>query len=581
MFSKVKIFLLPAITIFSLLLGVFLKQNYLFLIPLLIGIGKFFESSYEKIKERKFSLDYIALTALLLSLYLKEFLAGGIIGIMYILSSSLEEYGSQKAEKTLKSLKESFPKKCQLKDGSFKNITQIKEGEIIIIKSNEIIPLDGYLLSDFAIINEANLTGESLPKNYRKGDFLKSGLINIGPAIEIEVLGDFNTSYYQKIIKLVEDIKKESSPFIRLAEKVNIPFTIITFLLSALAWIVFKDFQRVLAVLVIATPCPLLIAVPLSFIGGINKSAGKNIIIKKLLTIEILNKMKIILFDKTGTLTLGEVVLKDYQIKGDKDEKEVFKIAGSLESHSIHPLARSLTKIAKEKVDNFYHVEDFEEKIGEGIYGKINNKTYWLKKTKEKVEGIGVDLFEDGKLIARFIFDDILKDDALKVLKDLSKEYKVAIVSGDRKENVLRSLKNITEEENIEIYSDLSPEEKIRIVKEYQKKGIVGIVGDGINDAPALAVSDVGIVFSGTENSASIEAADIVLLSHELEKIKEVIEISKNSFKIAKESLFLGVGLSCLGMIFAFLGFIPPVYGAIIQEIIDLFVILNSLRSTF
>lgn len=578
-----KYYILPFLSLILILLGWLTRKNIFYLVPLFLGIFNFLKESYEKIKEKKFSLDYIAFLALTLSLYLKEYFAGAIIGLMYLGSTTLENYGSEKAEKNLKKLIESFPKVCQTKDGRILPLNQVKENEIIIIKNNEIVPLDGHLVSSEAVFNEANLTGESMPKIYKKGDFVKSGVINIGPTIEIKVEGDFSTSSYQKILKLVEEAKKEPAPFVRLAEKFNIVFTLITFALAIGAWLIFKDSQRVLAVLVIATPCPLLIAVPLSFIGGISRATKNNIIVKKTISFEILEKINFIFFDKTGTLTLGESKLKKIEIqKPEYDEDYILKIAGSLEQHSIHPLAKAVVNYAQKRVSEFLPVEDFKEQLGEGIRGKINGKLYHLVKSQKKVEGIGVDLWEEENLIATLIFDDPLKEDAKKVLKELSVNYNLGILSGDRKENVLRYFGQDFPEEKLKIFAECLPDEKLKIVKDFKNKGFkVALVGDGINDAPAMAIADVGIVFSGTENSATIEAADIAILSPQVSKIKEILDIAKNSVKIARQSLFVGIGLSFLGMIFAFFGFIPPVIGAILQEIIDLVVIVNSLRSSF
>jgi len=580
---KDKNFRIPLLNGFLTLVGLFFKFDYIFLIPLFWGIYKFFEESYEKIKEGKYSLDYLAFLSLFFSFIFKKYLVGAIIGVMYLTSTFLEEFGVRKAEKSLKDLIENFPKECVLKNGEIKKIQDVKIGEIILVRSNEIIPLDGYLLNDVAILNEANLTGEYLPREFKKGDFVKSGIINVGQTIELEVANDFSSSNYQKILNLIKEAKNKSPDFVRLTEKLNLPFTILTLILTFLAWFLFKDQNRVLAILAIATPCPLLIASPISFIGGINKGVKKNIIFKKPYLMEIFNKIKVIFFDKTGTLTLGNVFIKEFLIfKKDKDEKEILKIVGSLEMHSIHPIAKSIVNFVKQKVDEFYHVSEFKEIIGEGIYGKINNNLYEIKKSKEKVDGIGIDVFENGEILARFILDDILKDGAINVLKEFSKNYVLAIVTGDREENVKRFFKDILNDLSIEIFSDCTPERKFELVNEFRKKyGYIAVVGDGVNDAPALALADIGIVFSGTENSAALDAADIVILSHDINNVFAAFEISKNSYKIAKQSVILGIGLSILGMIFAFLGFIKPELAAFIQEAIDFFVIFNALRATF
>jgi len=576
-------FRIPLLNLFFLILGLVLENDYLFWIPLLWGIYKFLEESYEKIKEKNYSLDYLAFLSLLFSLIFKRYLVGGIIGVMYLTSTALEEFGITKAENAIKDLINNFPKECILKDGRIKKIQEVKKGEVILIRSKEVVPLDGYLLNEGAILNEINLTGEAFPVEFKKGDFIKSGVINLGQTIEIEVSNEFESSNYQKIFNLVKEAKNQAPNFVRFTEKLNFPFTILTLILAASAWFLLKNPDRVLAILAIATPCPLLIAAPISFIGSISKGIKNNIIIKKPVLMETFGKIKVILFDKTGTLTLGNIFIKEFKLFKEVDKNEVLRIIGSLEMHSIHPIAKSITNFTKQFVSEFYYVDDFKEKIGEGICGKIKGNFYEIKKSSEKVDGIGIDIFENGEILARFVLDDVLKDDAIDILKIFNKDYILAIVTGDREENVKRFLRNISVDNlNIKVFSDCSPEMKFELVKEFKKKyGYVAVVGDGINDAPALALADIGIVFSGTENSAALEVADVVILSHEVRKVFDVFEISKRSYKIAKQSVFIGMGLSLIGMLFAFFGFITPELAAFIQEIIDFLVIFNALRSTF
>jgi len=334
-------------------------------------------------------------------------------------------------------------------------------------------------------------------------------------------------------------------------------------------------------VLVIATPCPLLIAAPISMIGGLNKAARLGIIIKKPVVIELLQRVKTIFFDKTGTLTMGEPALKEILILEEEfDENKVISIAAALEFHSIHPIAKSLVKEKERRNLPTLQATEVQEKIGEGIAGTVTEKRYSIKKGRSDAEsGIHIELWEGDKPISRFVFDDQLKSNVTELfdyLKD--KKFHFGILTGDKMENA----KRIFSAFDIPIYAGSLPEKKIEVVKSFQNKDSrVALVGDGLNDAPAFALADVGIVFSGTENSASIEAADIAILTHDVRLIKEVIEISRNSYRVALQSILAGVGLSFVGMVFAFFGFIPPIGGAVLQEGIDILVIFNSLRATY
>ncbi|MBI2463022.1 MAG: cadmium-translocating P-type ATPase [Candidatus Spechtbacteria bacterium] len=578
-------FFLPSILLAITAAGFFLQLSQLLLAALVIGLAKLVLESFYKIREGHFALDYVALLAMATSLALSEFLAGAIIGFMYAFGSALEDYGYAQAQKTLKALIDQIPKTCLIKGADEKvapkNIQDVNDGEIILVRKNELIPLDGFLVSHEAVINEANLTGEIEPKAYGKNDFLKSGFINVGNTLEMKVVGDFAHSTYQRIVQIVEESKKQPANLVRLAERFNVIFTLITLVFAGGALLFFNDWTRVLAVLVIATPCPLLIAAPVSFLGGLNKGARREIIFKKPIIIELLRSVRTVFFDKTGTLTLGEPKLQKIIIHDSAlDENIVIELASAIEFHSIHPLARSFIQERERRELRALIALNVDESIGKGISGEIDNKRYSLKKSsKLNAGGITIDFFSDDNHAATFIFDDALKDDAAELFSYFrDRGYYVAMLTGDKKENADRLFGRF----NIPIYAECSPEEKSRIVREHQGRGQkVALVGDGLNDAPALAIADAGIVFSGTENSASIEAADVAILSHEAGRVSEAFEIARSSYGVALQSIVGGIGLSTIGMVLAFFGYIPPVTGAILQEVIDVVVIVNSLRSTY
>jgi heavy metal translocating P-type ATPase len=503
---------------------------------------------------------------------------------MVVVSVALEKYGTARAEKTLRGLFENIPKMALIVTDAGTHevaLPAIRKGDILLVRQNEMLAFDGYLLSDRVLLNEANLTGEMEPVVYAATAVLKSGAVNVGGPFKLRVLGDFEHSSYRKILSLVKEGKSHPSPVVRLAERSNIIFTFFGLALALGAYFLFGDWQRFLAVLVIATPCPLLIAAPISFIGGLNKAARKNIIIKSPFVLELLAKTKLFFFDKTGTLTLGEPHLKRIEIfDGAFSREKALSIAAALEQHSFHPIAKAMVEEHRLSDGETLIAQDVEEKIGEGIFGRVGKKRYSIVQAKKNTsDGIAVDLVADRKVIARFLFDDRLKQDVGNMFDYLREHgYALGILTGDRKINAERLFGKF----RLPIYAECRPERKTELIERYQREGyLVGMVGDGMNDAPALALADIGIVFSGTENSASIEAADVAIFGRDAWLIRDAIHIGRRSYHVALQSIFIGIGLSVIGMLFAFFGLISPLSGAILQEVIDAVVIVNALRSTY
>ncbi len=581
-------FYLPSFVFLLTIAGFATGLRSLFFIAA-IGIGLFVlvHNSVKKMWQRQYSLDYIAILAMVVSLATNELIAGAVVSIMILVSEALEAYSSREAEAALKNFVEKIPKACQVKtdSGTFetRGIRDIKEGDIIFIRPEEIVPLDGYLASEHALMNEANLTGELEPQEYQKGRLVKSGLINLGSSVELRVVGDFSHSTYQKIVGLVQEAKAHPARTVRLAERYNYGFTAITLLLAAGAYLFSHQWSNLLGVLVMATPCPLLIAAPVSFLGGLNKASRKNIVVKKPAALETLSEITTIFFDKTGTLTLGEPRLREVRdLAQGFSEEAIIAAAAAIELHSLHPLAKAVVQARAARglseAMASYAATDVIEKIGDGITGTVNGTVFHIEKSRgtRAADGIAVDVYAGAALAGRLIFDDQIKGGTAKLLEQLKKYYKVAILTGDSEENAERLFGDL----GVTIHAHCLPEDKFAIVKAAQAGGgKVMMVGDGLNDAPALALADVGVVFSGTENSASIEAASVAILSHDIERVRSILLIANDSTRIAKESIIWGIGLSVVGMMFAALGYIPPVTGAILQECIDVAVIFNALRA--
>ncbi|MCR4325912.1 MAG: heavy metal translocating P-type ATPase [Patescibacteria group bacterium] len=580
-----KEFRLPIFVLLCLVAGGALYASplggYIWIVGIIAGVVKILWDSAGKIRRGEYSLDYIAFLAMVVSLVAEQYLAGAVVALMITGGEALDEYASARAESALRGLAERIPKTCTVKLASGatseKPIQDVREGEVIVIRPNELIPLDGTLRSDEALLNEANLTGEAIPVSFHRGSFIKSGGVNVGETMMLEVQGTFESSTYMKIVHLVDEAKEHQAPVVRLAERVNFPFTAIALILAGGAYAYSGELWRALAVLVIATPCPLIIAAPVAFIGGLSRAARRNIIVKRPATLEELTRVKKIFFDKTGTLTLGEPRLTAIKPTATaRNENELLAIASAIEFHSIHPLARAILTARTKRSAPMLEATGVVETIGKGIAGDVGGSRFTIKKAAG-ANGLVLSLSEGENEIARMSFEDEIKENVGELFQTFARDrIATEILTGDRRENAERIFSHL----DVIVRADLSPESKFAIVDEAkQKGGVVAMVGDGLNDAPALAEASVGIVFSGTENSAAIDAADAVILGRDVGLISELFETARRSMRVARQSIWGGVALSTIGMLFAAFGFVPPVAGALIQEVIDIAVILNSLRA--
>lgn len=551
----------------------------------LLGSFQLFQESFYSILKKHFALDYIAILAITISLFTGEYLVALILALMIASGHNLESYAAKKARESLTKLTERIPDKVILweKDhpGLESRVKEIKKGVEIFIKKGEVIPLDGNLLSPSAFLDESSLTGESQFAEKIEGDKVFSGTINMGSPIAIKITKTEENSTYNKIIELVKRAQEEKSPLVRLANKYSGYFTVITLTIAGFA-LVISDFNltRVLAVLVIATPCPLIIATPVALLGGVNAAAKRRIIVKRLASIELLSRINMLVFDKTGTITIGKPKLKNLQIvsKG-LDQKRVLAIAAAIERNSLHPLAKAVVNFAKNAKAKTLHAKDIEEIVGRGISGVVEGEKYTLAKL-EQDQGMSIALSSKGKDLAVFEFEDEIKKDSLNVIRYFNNQrIDLLILTGDKKEEAEKLVQKLGG--GLDFKAEYKPEDKLAEVNKLKGQGkVIAMVGDGINDAPALAAADVGIVFSNEEQTAASEAADVVLLGGEFSSIGTTYSIAKKTIKIAMQSILGGIGLSLVGMVFAAFGFIPPILGAGLQEVIDVAVIINAIRAS-
>jgi heavy metal translocating P-type ATPase len=578
--------ILVSILVYLLIEGLgfdFIARWFIFSIVIL-GSLRLFVNSFKDLFKGKFALDYIALLAITVSLITGQFLVGAIIVLMLTGGQTLEDYGVAQARRSLTALANRIPNEVLLwKDGRASDKTKIElveVGQEILIRRGEVIPLDGILVSESGMADESSLTGEPYEIDKLSGDQIRSGTVNIGDLMIVKVTKAEKDSTYRKIVDMVKAASEEKAPLVRLADKYSTVFTLVTLAICAFAWWYSKDFSMVLSVLVIATPCPLILATPIALMGGMNAAAKKRIIIKSLSSLEVLSRVSTLIFDKTGTITLGKPIVTNVELMNDKyTESEVMEISEAIERNSLHPLAKAIVEKARSLNVIKKIAIEVSEKIGKGIEGTVEGKRYLLAKSEHQ-EGMAIDLSLEGKIVARLNFEDEIKRDSKKIFEKLVKHgMGVYIFTGDKKAAADKVVKSLGMD--VHIKAECTPEDKKDGIKKLQAEGnVTAMVGDGINDAPALAVADVGMVFSNEEQTAASEAADIVFLGGDMGSVLQSHLIAERSVRIAMQSILWGIGLSILGMVFAAFGYLPPIAGAFLQEAIDVAVIINALRAS-
>lgn len=582
---KIPFVILCAIAV-ALLLAVFQYDffaNIIFIIATLLGGYGLLKETIASLLKRHFALDYIAVLAIVVSFLTQEYIVAAVIALMISSGRSLEEYGIAQAKNSLTKLADRIPHEVMLwqdnRPSQKEKIENVVVGQEIFVRKGEVIGLDGTLVSPAGLIDESSLTGEPYPVEKIQGDPLRSGTINGGEPIVLRVTRTEKNSVYEKIVAMVKKAQNEKAPMVRLADRYSAVFTVLTLGIAVFAYALSHDFRQVLAVLVIATPCPLLLATPIALLGGMNAAAKKRIIVKKLASLEALSRITTVIFDKTGTITLGKPTIVEFKNSSEKSDKELLAVAESIERNSLHPLAKAIVSFAQEQQVPILHALLVQEKIGSGIVGTVEGVVYTLKKI-ERSEGMMIGLYCEEKMLAIFRFEDELKQESKEIVQALKQQgLELYIFTGDKKEAAERVVQQLGE--RIHIQAECTPLDKQQGIEKLKKAGkIVAMVGDGINDAPALALANVGIVFSNEEQTAASEAADVVFLGGDFSLVIEALSLSKRTVSIALQSIVWGIGVSVIGMIFASLGFIPPVAGAIIQEGIDVAVILNALRAS-
>jgi len=549
----------------------------------------------------KMGVDIIALLAMAGSLILDQYLAGAVIALMLSGGQVLEDYAESRARKELTALIGRTPRIVNLLTGDTINtvpIDSVKPGDFLLVKPGEIVPVDGIVADEAAVLDESALTGEAKPVEHKESGQIRSGTVNASKTpFKMRAIATAEKSTYAGIIRLVEQAQASKAPMVRLADRYAMFFLPLTLAVSAIAWAISGDPVRALAVLVVATPCPLILAVPVAVVGGLSRAARRGIIVKGGGALEVLARGEILVLDKTGTVTGGSPSMSNIESLGDTDPEEILRLAASLDQASPHVLSRPIVNAARKRGIKLSFPEDVTEELGSGVAGMVDGRKVRLGRLNWVIKGEApspnvyrlhrrallegsscVFVAVDGSLAGALILDDPVRTDAPLTLRALKRIgfRKIVMLTGDHKDVAAAVGAAIGIDK---VLAERSPAEKVEAVRSELTEGVTVMVGDGINDAPALAAADVGIAMGARGATASSEAADIVLVVDRLDRLIEAVRISRRSRSIALESVIVGMGLSVAAMGFAAAGFLIPVVGALLQEGIDIIVILNALRA--
>jgi heavy metal translocating P-type ATPase len=543
-------------------------------------------------------VDAIALFSMAGALALGEYLAGAVVALMLAGGNALEESASRRARRELTKLVERAPRSALVRRGDELVELQIDEvgaDEIVLVRAGEVVPVDGMVLSDEAIVDESALTGEPLPVTVHRGGSVRSGTAATGSSFELRALRPAAESAYAALVRLVEQAEEEQAPFVRIADRYALFFLPATMIVAAVAWGISGDPVRALSVFVVATPCPLILAAPIALISGLSRAARAGVVVKGAATIEQLGEARSVLFDKTGTITLGHPQFDRVVAANGLPPDETLRLAASLDQLSSHPLAKALVAGAERRNLALTIPDKVEEQFGKGVRGTVGDHRVlvgsagWLRahdiepQLPTDLDGgsakvlVGV----DGRLSGVALIGDRLRTDSADLvprLREVGVRH-VALLTGD-KASVAETVGETLGVDRV--FAEQTPEEKLEVVRALHGRPelrSVVMVGDGINDAPALALADVGIAMGTAGATVSSQTADAVIVVDRVDRVADAIRIGRRSLHIARQSVLAGIALSLVAMGFAAAGYLPPVQGALLQEAIDVGVILNALRA--
>ncbi len=547
-----------------------------------------------KLFRREFGSDLLAGISIVTSILLGEYLAGSLVVLMLSGGEALEAYAVRSASSVLRALSKRMPSVAHRKVDAIVedvDLSVLVVGDVVAIFPHEICPIDGTVIEGHGVMDESYLTGEPYMMSKAPGSTVLSGAINGESALVVRADKLAIDSRYAKIMEVMELSEQSKPKMRRMADKLGAWYTPLAVAIGIAAWVATGNPVRFLAVMVVATPCPLLIGIPVAIIGSISLAARRAIIVRDPSSLETADTCRTLIFDKTGTLTYGEPKLVEQLYTNPDRGGEILSLVGSLERYSKHPLAHAIIAAFNEIESATHVVSEINEPPGRGLRGIVDGHTVEVTSRKKlliqqpEVEdqlapqagGLECVILIDDQYVATYRFRDTPRADGASFIGHLLPKHRISrtmMVSGDRESEV----RYLAEQVGIDdIYFSQSPEQKLAIVNAESAKAHTIFVGDGINDAPALMAATVGIAF-GQNSDVTTEAADIVILDSSLRKIDEILHISRRMRRIALQSAIGGMALSIAGMVFASAGYLSPVAGAIFQEVIDVAAVLNALR---
>jgi heavy metal translocating P-type ATPase len=549
---------------------------------------------------RRAGVDIVAVLAMAGSLAVGEFVAGAVIALMVTTGRALEARASARARSELRGLLERTPTVVHRVDGETVvtvSLDAVCPGDRLLVTAGEVVPVDGVVIGDAALVDESALTGETALVEIAVGESVRSGILNAGGPLRLRATASAANSTYAGVVRLVREAEGSRAPLVRMADRFALWFVPVTVIAAAAAALVTHDPVRGVAVLVVATPCPLILAAPIALVGGMSRAARRGVIVKSGAALETLGRAAVVLFDKTGTVTEGRARVAEVEVGGVMSADEVVRLAASLDQVSTHALAAPIVRAAGDRGLALALPEDVAEDAGRGIRGRVGPQQValgrasyaagtaavppWAQKVRRRTarEGMAnVFVAVDGVLVGALVLDDPLRPDASRALQRLRDAgiRRLVMVTGDH-QNVAASVATFLGVDAV--FAERSPAAKVEVVKAERAAGVTVMVGDGINDAPALACADVGVAMGVRGATASSEAADVVLMVDRIDRLADAVQIAQRSHRIAMQSILAGMGLSFVAMGAAAAGFLVPVVGAVVQEVIDVAVILNALRA--
>jgi len=556
------------------------------------------------IVEHSLGVDTIALVAMVGALALGEELAGAVIGLMFSGGASLEAIASRRARRELTALIQRAPKVTQVRVGDrFEEVAvdRVQTGDVVVVRTGEVVPVDGTVMSAEAVIDTSTLSGESLPETVQRGMPVLSGCANAGSPFDVRADRPAQESAYAALVRLVQQAQAQRAPMVRMADRYAGFFLPVTLVAAGLAWALSGDPVRALAVVVVATPCPLILAAPIALVSGLSRAARSGVIVKGAGAIEILGEARTVMFDKTGTLTVGTPELREIVTNGGWSAADVLRLAASVDRLSAHVLGEALVGAAADADLELTMPAEVHEEPGQGIEGRVDGhrvavgsrafarasgvpKAEIASTASTTTRGSGeahVVVAIDGHVAGVIVMADELRPDADRIVERLRAEgvRSVAMLSGDRRSVAERVGRQLGVDR---VYAEQSPEEKLEVVRRVaadpELRPVI-MVGDGVNDAPALAIADLGIAMGAAGATVSSETADAVITVDRVDRVADAVHTGRRTLRIARQSVLAGMGLSIAAMGVAALGYLPPLAGALFQEAVDLAVILNALRA--